>query len=449
MDNIRLDKILRDNNEVKLFETVYQDEKILIKIFLIAFLLIFILINTLIFSVYYLSFFDNYLILPSIKSEYLHHLFANYYIKLQPFLILVKKGSKYYNFTILFFVFTIINMIYLILGYYFYQKLILYIKDIKSKIEIMHQIQLKNEKDFLSARVIEKITEHINHEIKPPLLSLKNIIKEYENIIRLFIKTAKPGGDRLIDKMVYPSHNVSNCKYCEKYDKNNPVCEFYSWYGKSLPEILNMFSDLAKTSINQINSTIKITKTLKSLKQKDFNVSVYDVFKQSVLIFTVMRKYKFDYKIDKKFKNCFLNGLSPEILSNIIMNHVKNSLEAHANVIKIIYKGYYKEAENKKAFLYVEIVDNGDGIPEAVIDKIYDLDFSTKKNLKKENSGVGLYLSKQLLKYYGGDENVIMTSNEGTVFCLKIPVKYCLNIESKFPENCEEFLRKDLKNIKG
>ena len=424
-DQINIEKILTTTNRNNLFTKIFQDENNLIKLFITAFIIIFLIINILIYSIQFLTMHSDFLILQKIRAEDIHYLFYHFYYKYHPFLITLKKDNTYYNFTYLFYIFLISNIIYIVVSCFLYKKLLFYIKDIKEKVQIINQIQLKNEKDLLSAKIIEKIAEHINHEIKPSLLSLKNIIKEYENIISLIIKLANPNGEREIDKIVYPKRDTTKCLHCSIYNKNSAICQYYSWYGDPLKNILDKYKKIAHISLNQINATLEISKNLRSLKQKRKDISVYDVIDQSINIFTLMKKYKFNFKIDEKLQSCFLNGLSPEILSNILMNHIKNALEANATEIEVLYKGI--EEKNDKIFLFFEFIDNGDGIPEKIIKKIYDLNFSTKNKAKNSgNFGVGLYLSKQLLNYYNGDENLKYTSENGTVFCFKIPVKYCI-----------------------
>ena len=437
-NQINIEKILMTTNHNNLFTKIFQNENNLIKLFIISFIIVFLIINALLYSTQFLTIHSNFLILQKIRAEDIHYLFYHFYYKSYPLLILLKKNNSYYNFTYLFYIFLISNIVYIIVSCFLYKKLLFYIKDIKEKVQIINQIHLKNEKDLLSARIVEKIAEHINHEIKPSLLSLKNIIKEYENIINLIIKLVKINENKELNKIVYPKKDVSKCLHCSIYNKNNIVCQYYSWYGKPLKNVLDEYKKIAQISLNQINTTLEISKNLRSLKQKQKDISVYDVIEQSISIFALMKKYKFNFKIDEKLKSCFLNGLSPEILSNILINHIKNSLEANATEIKVLYKSI--EEKNNKTFLFFEFIDNGDGIPEKIIKKIYDLNFSTKNKAKNSgNFGVGLYLSKQLLNYYNGDENLKYTSENGTVFCFKIPVKYCILKEHDDSYICQDF----------
>jgi signal transduction histidine kinase len=63
----------------------------------------------------------------------------------------------------------------------------------------------------------------------------------------------------------------------------------------------------------------------------------------------------------------------------------------------------------------IELHDNGVGIPEKEINHIFIPFFSTRK----EGSGIGLSLSKQIMSSHGGTIRVKSTPGEGTSFFLK------------------------------
>jgi two-component system nitrogen regulation sensor histidine kinase NtrY len=62
----------------------------------------------------------------------------------------------------------------------------------------------------------------------------------------------------------------------------------------------------------------------------------------------------------------------------------------------------------------LEVSDKGSGISDDIINEIFVPFFTTKK----KGSGIGLSLSKQIMKAHKGDITVL-TNSEGTVFSLK------------------------------
>ncbi|RKY04830.1 two-component sensor histidine kinase [Candidatus Poribacteria bacterium] len=69
-------------------------------------------------------------------------------------------------------------------------------------------------------------------------------------------------------------------------------------------------------------------------------------------------------------------------------------------------------------FVKVEVEDTGEGIPEEVIDKIFEPFFSTKR----EGTGLGLSLVKRIMDEHGGQIRVRSRKGEGTAISLLFPI---------------------------
>jgi signal transduction histidine kinase len=70
----------------------------------------------------------------------------------------------------------------------------------------------------------------------------------------------------------------------------------------------------------------------------------------------------------------------------------------------------------------VEIIvkDNGNGIPQKVLDKIFQPFFTTKPT--GQGTGLGLSLSYDIVKAHGGELMVETTEGGGTAFIIRLPV---------------------------
>ena len=67
----------------------------------------------------------------------------------------------------------------------------------------------------------------------------------------------------------------------------------------------------------------------------------------------------------------------------------------------------------------IKITDNGNGIPQKVLDKIFQPFFTTKPT--GQGTGLGLSLSYDIVKAHGGELKVETTEGEGSTFIISIP----------------------------
>ena len=63
--------------------------------------------------------------------------------------------------------------------------------------------------------------------------------------------------------------------------------------------------------------------------------------------------------------------------------------------------------------------DNGNGIPQKVVDKIFQPFFTTKPT--GEGTGLGLSLSYDIIKAHGGEIKVETKEGEGSEFIIQLP----------------------------
>jgi signal transduction histidine kinase len=71
----------------------------------------------------------------------------------------------------------------------------------------------------------------------------------------------------------------------------------------------------------------------------------------------------------------------------------------------------------------IEIIvkDNGDGIPQSIIDKIFQPFFTTKPT--GQGTGLGLSLAYDIAKAHGGEIKVESKENEFTRFIFQLPIE--------------------------
>ena len=68
----------------------------------------------------------------------------------------------------------------------------------------------------------------------------------------------------------------------------------------------------------------------------------------------------------------------------------------------------------------ISISDNGNGIPQKILNKIFQPFFTTKPT--GQGTGLGLSLSYDIVKAHGGEIKVETKEDEGTVFIIHLPI---------------------------
>lgn len=105
--------------------------------------------------------------------------------------------------------------------------------------------------------------------------------------------------------------------------------------------------------------------------------------------------------------------LDTNLIEQVLINLVINAIEAVKEKpdAKIQLSAYI----NPNNRVLIKVADNGSGIPDDVLDKIFIPFFSTRKT----GSGIGLSLCKQIMMLHKGTINVQSKVGEGTMFTLQ------------------------------
>jgi two-component system, NtrC family, nitrogen regulation sensor histidine kinase NtrY len=110
-----------------------------------------------------------------------------------------------------------------------------------------------------------------------------------------------------------------------------------------------------------------------------------------------------------------LVSADPAQLKQVLINLFKNALEAMADVIEPLLTVAVKRIMDTVA---IDISDNGPGIPPEALSRIFVPFFTTKKG----GSGIGLSLSRQIIRNHGGQITVNTNQGKGTTFRVVLPL---------------------------
>src|SRR4030095_4119196 len=96
-----------------------------------------------------------------------------------------------------------------------------------------------------------------------------------------------------------------------------------------------------------------------------------------------------------------------------VMQKKKQVVEGYEPTISVCTKKLDSKIE-------IHIKDNGNGIPQKVVDKIFQPFFTTKPT--GQGTGLGLSLSYDIIKAHFGEIKVETKEGEGSEFIIQLPI---------------------------
>jgi len=196
----------------------------------------------------------------------------------------------------------------------------------------------------------------------------------------------------------------------EKYDLENKVEreEFMLYLDERLNKVELYVKNLAQT-ITDFSNYYKPNKEAEFLSIDSVVMKSYELLKDSLK----SREIEISFDLNAEyFMDVYQNELMQVILN--ILNNAKDQLmERKVERPSIYVKTYAKRDE-----VIIEIEDNGGGIPENIIEHVFDPYFSTKS--EKNGTGLGLYMSRMIINEYHNGSISVHNSIIGAVFSIKI-----------------------------
>lgn len=129
---------------------------------------------------------------------------------------------------------------------------------------------------------------------------------------------------------------------------------------------------------------------------------------------------KFDARLDPSLQKL---SIVPQDIGRVILNLINNAFYAVNDKKKQSLPGYEPTVTVTTAqgqgIISIQVKDNGSGIPQAALDKIFQPFFTTKPT--GQGTGLGLSLSYDIVKAHGGELNVATKEGDGTTFTIQLP----------------------------
>lgn len=172
-------------------------------------------------------------------------------------------------------------------------------------------------------------------------------------------------------------------------------------------------ADLIEREVSHANFIINSILTFSKMKDPVFeNVFLRDILDDCLHSFLMGEKYKVKNDLDREMSRADADKSHMRILfSNIIAN----SMDAMPEGGKIYIKGSVVDGSIK-----LEFSDTGCGIPEDLIDKIFEPLVSGKFY----GTGFGLSTCKNIIEAHGGSISAKNNARGGTTFTILMPVRH-------------------------
>jgi nitrogen fixation/metabolism regulation signal transduction histidine kinase len=270
-------------------------------------------------------------------------------------------------------------------------------------------VKLQQEDDLLQLSIYA--TGFVLHQQQLMLVAMQNIqneleeeeMKSWQNLIRVLTHE--------IMNSITPIASLSSTAY--GLLKDGRECE--------VPESINETIDDVRHAVNTIEKRSKGLLTfienyreLTRIPKPEFKmVKIKDLFE------------RVEYLMKDQFEACSINfntqidpqslaiTADPALIEQVLINLCKNALEAVNGLARPKIK--LKAGTDGLGNPVIKVIDNGKGITDEVAEKIFIPFFTTKQ----QGSGIGLSLSKQIIRLHKGTIGVTSTPGVETVFSLR------------------------------
>ncbi len=230
------------------------------------------------------------------------------------------------------------------------------------------------------------------------------------------------------------AHQVRTPMTRIKWAMQNILSEEPGKINKEQREILKTGYDAGLSMINIINNLLESEKTESTYFGYNFqDVSLEGVASEAINNFLPVAKTK---GITIEFLSTKDDippvRIDPDKIRLAIGNLIDNAISYTPRAGKITVM-----VENLGDYAKVSVKDTGIGVPKDAKDKLFTRFFRAKNavSVKTEGSGLGLYITKNIIMMHGGDIWVESEEGKGTTFLFTVPL-----VPDNTKQNVEKFI---------
>lgn len=173
-----------------------------------------------------------------------------------------------------------------------------------------------------------------------------------------------------------------------------------------------LMTSLLKESRRLNNLVEELLDTTRELRIKKESVNLRKIIDESISITRVMLEQNCIAVVKSiPDKDIFLS-VDADKIEQVMINLIKNAMEAckTGGIVNVVVELCDESA-------VVKVVDNGTGIPEDILDTIFDVFYTTKR----AGTGMGLSISKNIVEAHGGSLAACNNPEGGATFVMTIP----------------------------
>ena len=240
-----------------------------------------------------------------------------------------------------------------------------------------------------------ELTAGIAHEIQNPLNFVNNFSEVNDELLKELNAEAEKG-------------NLEEVKAIASDIKFNS--EKINHHGKRADSIVKGMLQHSRTSSGNKEPT-----DINALCDEYLRLA-YHGLRAKDKSFNAVTKTDFDNSISKI-------NVVPQDIGRVILNLINNAFYAVDEKKKQIGDGYEPtvsvSTKKNNGKVEIRVSDNGNGIPQKLLDKIFQPFFTTKPT--GQGTGLGLSLSYDIVKAHEGDLKVETKEGEGSTFYIALP----------------------------
>jgi len=192
------------------------------------------------------------------------------------------------------------------------------------------------------------------------------------------------------------------------------LCLDNSELDTSTKQYLNMIQENSRAASKLLNQFLQFAKTNLTFKSLNLNEVISKAWESAVLA-SGDGKVSFKADLAKNLPEVFADS---EKMERIFVNLFLNAIQAVSKkVSKMLITAQTKFLPDQN-FVEVIITDNGPGISDEVLERIFTPFLTTKK----EGTGMGLYLCRHFIHQHKGEIKIGRARDCGTRVSVKIPI---------------------------